>query len=238
MDYKFIYLARRNPSIRLEDWPATWLSHANFAGQFPMIRPNFRSVHYCTRVLTPTIRGALFDPPGASREFDGAAIVSCPAIEGLNIEVPPDIRARIDIDEMRVFSTVTPNFSFKGKEELVHGGTPGYTAVIRFLVRKSGSTPDEFHKHWSKRHADIARTAADASGTVKRYVHNSLLEEPPRAYKFDGIAETWFTNVDDAVRSFVDEAFTPATEDLPNFCDMDRTVTLLTQAIRCWPDTD
>jgi hypothetical protein len=238
MDYKLIYLARRNPSVRQEDWPAIWLSHAKFAGQFPMIRPNFRSIHYCTRIITPTLDGALLVPPAASTGFDGVAIVSCPAIAGLNIEVPPDIRARIDEDEMRVFSTVTPNFSFKAKEDFVYGGAPGLAVVIRFLAKGPDQTAETFTAHWRNEHTEIVGRAADASGIVRRHVHNGMLEAPPRGYKFDGIAETWFSNPEDALRSLVDDAFAPVAHDLSQFCDLKRSVTMLTTVIRRWPVTD
>jgi hypothetical protein len=66
-------------------------------------------------------------------------------------------------------------------------------------------------------------------------VHNALIEPPPPGYPFDGITETWFASPQDAVRSFVDPAFAPLAEDLAAFCDLDRSVTLLTSLVHRWP---
>jgi uncharacterized protein (TIGR02118 family) len=117
----------------------------------------------------------------------------------------------------------------------VHGGAPGKAAVIRFLVRKSGTAREAFLAHWSGRHAEIATRAADASGILTRYVHDNLIEDPPPGYPFDGISEAWFASTDDAVRSFADGTLAPIAEDLTAFCDPERSVTLLTSVIHRWP---
>jgi hypothetical protein len=128
-----------------------------------------------------------------------------------------------------------PKFSFRCEEALVHGGAPGKAAVIRFLVRNVRSAREAFLAHWGGRHADIARRAADASGIVTRYVHDTLIEEPPPGYPFDGITETWFANTEDAVRSLADGTLVPVAQDLSVFCDRERSVTLLTYVIHRWP---
>lgn len=232
MDYKLIYLARRNPSVAAEDWPRTWRSHAVFVSGFPVIGARVDSLFYCSRVLAPTLGGAPFEPPGASVAYDGVAVISSPSPEHIGAGASPEARARIDADELRVFSTNTAAFSFRCKEVLVDGGAPGQAAVIRFLARKPGSSIEAFSAHWSQRHADIATRAARA-GT--RYVHNALTEDPPPGYPFDGITETWFGDAEEAARSFVDPQFQPVAQDLPAFCDMQRTVTLLVHVTHRWP---
>ena len=64
MDYKMIYLARRNPSCKAEDWPRHWRSHAVYCSQFPAIGAPISSLHYCSRQLKPTLNGTPFEPPG------------------------------------------------------------------------------------------------------------------------------------------------------------------------------
>jgi hypothetical protein len=235
MEFKLIYLARRNPSVRAEDWPRTWRSHAVFVSQFPTVYARFTSVLYCSRVLEPGLDGVPFEPPGAARDYDGVALVSGPRPDGLRTEPPPELRARIDQDELRVFSTYTPEFSFICQEVLVHGGVPGPAAVIRFLARRPGSSSEAFFAHWSQSYADSARRAVDASAGVTRYVHNRLVEKPPPGYPFDGVTETWFASTDAATRSFVDDALAPLARDLAAFCDLERSVTLLTSVIHRWP---
>ncbi|TAL00434.1 MAG: hypothetical protein EPO08_13695 [Rhodospirillaceae bacterium] len=234
MDVKLIYLAKRNPAIKAEDWPRTWRSHAVFASQFPIAGVSLTGLFYCSRMLTPTLNGTPVDPPGASLGYDGVAVVSSPSEAALRAELSPADRAKIDQDELRVFSTYTPRFSFYCKEVLVHGGAHGQAAVIRFLARKAEDSREDFFAHWGRQHADIGKRAVEA-GAVTRYVHNSLLDEPPPGYPFDGITETWFANADDAVRSLLDGALAPLARDVPTFCDMERTVTMLTYVTHRWP---
>jgi hypothetical protein len=232
---KMIYLARRNPSTRAEDWPRLWRSHAAYAATILTLDARLSGLFYCARVLQPTLDGAPFDPPEAARNYDGVAIVSSDTDEVPQAEMTPEVRAKIDQDELRVFSTYVPRFSFHCEEVLGYGGATGKAAVIRFLVRKAGSTREAFLAHWGGRHAEIAQLAADASGIVTRYVHDGLIKEPPPGYPFDGITETWFANTEDAARSFADETLVPVAQDLIAFCDRERSVTLLTYVIHRWP---
>lgn len=235
MDFKLIYLAKRNPAVSPEDWPRAWRAHAVFASQFPVLGARISSLFYCSRQFAPTLDGAAFDPPGASRDYDGVAVVASPTAESLGGDMTAEDRARIYEDERRVFSAQTPDFSFRCRETLVHGGAPGPAAVFRFLARRPGDTPEAFRSRWDGRHAGIAARAADASGAVTRYVHDLVVDAPPPGYPFDGVAETWFATPEDAVRSFVDAAFAPVVQDLADFCDLDRSVTLLTRVVHRWP---
>ena len=49
------------------------------------------------------------------------------------------------------------------------------------------------------------------------------------------LPKLWFASTDHAVHSFVDEVFAPLVADLPAFCDMRRSVTMLTSVIHRWP---
>jgi hypothetical protein len=233
--FKVVYLAKRNPSVKAEDWPRAWRSHAAYAAQFPVIYAEFSSIYYCARVLQPSIGGVLIEPPEAARDYDGVALVSSPTADGVPREMPPEVASKIDEDELRVFSTYVRDFSFRCKEVVVHGAAPEKAAVIRLLARKPGLSREEFSAHWNGKYADRAKRAADASGKVVRYVHNQVIEEPPTGYPFDGVTETWFASTDDAAGSFADGALAPLAQELPAFCDLNRSVTLLTSVILRWP---
>lgn len=239
MEFKLIYLAKRNPAVSPEDWPRAWRSHAVFASQFPVLGARISSLFYCSRQFAPTLDGVRFDPPGANRDYDGVAVVASPSAESLAGDMTPEDRARILEDELRVFSAQTPDFSFRCRETLVQGAAPGASqnraAVFRFLVRKPGLTRDAFEARWSQGHAEVAARAAAAAGTVTRYVHDLVTEDPPPGYPFDGVAETWFATPEDAVRALIDEAFAPVAADLAQFCDLDRSVTLVTGVVHRWP---
>jgi hypothetical protein len=247
--YKQFYLAKRNPDIPAEEWPRAWRSHAKYIStEFKGAVAPIASVSYCTRVLQPTLAGAAFEPPDASREYDGVAVVASPsadafraAVWGISQEewhaatgLSKADRKKVEIDELRVFSTHVANFSFRCTETFVHGGAPGQAAIIRFLCRKAGSSREQFDAALA-RHADIGKRAVDATNTATRYVHNLLREAPPPDYPFDGVTETWFIASDDATRAFVDDAFKPVARDLPGFCDIDRSVTMLCHVTHRWP---
>lgn len=235
MSFKMIYLARRNPAIPLADWPRTWRSHAVFASQFPALGASIDSLFYCSRMVAPSLDGLPFDPPGLSRDYDGAAIVASASRETLTGQMSAEDRARLDADELRVFAAPVPDFMFFTEEIFVHGGAPGGAAILRFLARKPGSTTAAFDDHLRGRHAPIATRAADAAGTVLRHTHNRLAEPPPAGYPFDAITETWFATADDAARAFLDPALAPVARDLPTFCDMAASVTLFTTVTHRWP---
>jgi uncharacterized protein (TIGR02118 family) len=228
MDPKLIYLAKRNPTIKAEDWPRTWRSHAVFASQFGSVGAKYNRVLYCSRVL-----GA--EATGLSTAYDGVAVISYASREGVHAVMPPDIRAQIDRDELRVFSTNVPAFWFQADEALVHGGGPTGAAIIRFLARKEGSWPAAFLDRWTKEHGPLAIGIGDRSGLVRRYVHNRLTEPAPPGYPFDGISEQWFDDADAAQRAIADRQFDPILRDLAEFCDLEKSVTVLTYVTHRWP---
>lgn len=234
MEYKLIYLAKRAAGVKVEDWPRHWRSHAVFASTIPSIGASLNSLFYCSRQLAPTLDGKPFEAPGTSREYDGVAVVSSSALESLGGKLTPENQAKIDEDERRVFSTLTPNFSFYCKEALIHGKAHGGAAVIRFLARKAGASHEDFVARWNGPHAEIAKRAADAGGAT-RYVHDQLERPPPPEYPFDGIAETWFADAEAAAGSLTSAAFAPVRADLADFCDVERGVTMLTYVSHRWP---
>jgi hypothetical protein len=155
--------------------------------------------------------------------------------EPVRAELSAADQAKIDADELRVFGAYSPSFSFHCKETLTYGGAPGKAAIIRFLSRKPESTQEAFRTHLSQRHATIAQHAADAAGTILRYVQNTLIADPPPSYPFEAITETWFASPEDAARSLVDRTFSPVVDDLATFCDPAHSVSLLTRVIHRWP---
>jgi hypothetical protein len=230
MDHKMFYLARRNPAISPEDWPRAWRAHPRFVSQFPLVSSVIQRLSYCSRVYEPRLNGERFDPPGATQDYDGAAVVGSPDENLHTNTVPPDIHAKIMDDERRAFAALTPTCTVRGRETLVVGGKPGMSAVLRFLRRKPGTSRADFDAAWAARQTGAAERAV-AEAKVDRYVHTAILQTPPPGYEFDGVSETWFQTVDDAVRSFVDPSLAPLTEGLAEFCDMDGSVTMLTEVI-------
>jgi hypothetical protein len=233
MDYKLIYLAQRNPAVSVEDWPRTWRSHAQYAATFPVLGAEITGLYYCARIHAPTLDGAPVEVPAASPDHDGVAVISSPFGVEVGGELRPEDREKILEDERRVFRILTPNFSFRCAETLSHGGAPGRAAVVRFLARRPKDAQDAFLARWNGAHAAQAIAAAEASGGFSRYVHNEMRLPPPPGYPFDGISETWFSTPDDAVR-FLLRPEPAESRDLAEFCDLSRSVTMLTQVVHSW----
>lgn len=231
MDGKVIYLAARNPSIAIQDWPAAWRSHYEFASQFSELQAEMKGFHYCNRVSEPTLNGAPFHPPGLYRDVEGVAVIAMAPGGSFEGSVKPEIWEAIMADERRVFGRNNTPFHLKCEETFVQGGAPGGAAVIRFLARGKDKTREAFQEYWNGPHAEIAARSIEAAGYVTRYVQNVGRDEPPPTCPYDGISETWFRSVEDAARSLVDADLETLAKDLPAFCDMDRSITLLTEVI-------
>lgn len=227
--YKLVYLARRASTVARADWPRTWKSHAVFASQFPVLEAKIDWMRYCNRIDAA-------DMPGLSTAHDGVAVAASEILEGLNGAGFSDAdRVLIDQDELRVFDMLTPNFTWYCREQPVRAGEIGEVAVFGFLKRGKGMTRDEFVARWCGRNADVAAQAVRALGTVTRYVHNRPIGDPLPLFPFDGIAEAWFENAEDALAAFARPAFDPLREDLAEFCDLAASEVMLTQVCHRWP---
>jgi hypothetical protein len=208
MDYKMIYLAKRNPSVAAEDWPKHWRSHPKFVSQFPMVGAAIDNLNYCARMLEPSLGGEPASAPGASRDYDGVAVVASRDERLHDMEMPKDIYDQVMDDERRVFSTNVEKFAMQGREMLIRGDKRGPAAVIRFVARKPGLSREAFHEAW-KAEDTSAVDKAIAGGQATRYVRNAVTAEPPPGYEYDGIEETWFPTAEAAVRA-VEEGSLPA----------------------------
>lgn len=60
------------------------------------------------------------------------------------------------------------------------------------LVRKPGTTHEEFLEHWTKKHADLARNVPGLLGCVFNRIDASLGREGSPWAEIDGITETWW----------------------------------------------
>jgi hypothetical protein len=232
MTYKLIYLARRAATVSREDWPRTWRSHAIFASQFPVLEAEIEWMRHCNRVDDPEVAGL----PGVTTAHDGVAVIASPTLDAFNgTGFSSEERALIDQDELRVFDRLTLEFSFFCTEQLVRAGPAAEIGVFRFLTRKPGLSREAFASRWGGEHAKLAVAALDGIGTANRYAQNLVLGEPPSLFPFDGISECWHANLDDAVAALGDPRQTSLTDDMARFCDVERSITMLTRISHRWP---
>jgi len=64
---------------------------------------------------------------------------------------------------------------------------------------------------------------------VVRLAHNRPIHDPLPLFPFDAISDCWFASENDAVRALLEPAIA---RDLAEFCDPDRSATMLTHAYR------
>lgn len=81
----------------------------------------------------------------------------------------------------------------------------------------------------------LAKGVIGRLDVVSRYVHNHPVHEPLPLFPFDAIAECWFASSEDAVRVLATSALQPIHDNLATFCDVDRSVTMLTSVSHRWP---
>ena len=101
--------------------------------------------------------------------------------------------------------------------------------VITLLKRKPGLSLDEFYKYWREKHAPVA--LRDNPQMVK-YVqnHGVILSSGEQAY--DGVAETWWPDMDTfraAAAILQSEAGRAHLEDLERFVDLSQMVSIVTE---------
>ena len=226
--YKLVYLARRAASVTREDWPRTWKSHAVFASQFPALEATIAWIRYCNRIDAPTLVGEPIALPAVSSAHDGVAVAAASTLAGLNgAGIGEADRARVDVDELRVFDMLTPNFTYYCIEDVAADGPLGEVAVFRFVPRAKGLDHAEFDDRWS------GPVTLPAGAT--RYVRNRPVHAWLPLFAFDGIAECWFASAEDAVRALSRGQLAQSDPALATIGGAADTVTMLTRVCHRWP---
>lgn len=234
--FKLVYLARRAKTVAREDWPRTWKSHAVFASQFPIMEAEINWLRYCNRVDRPTIDGEPIDLPQLSTEHDGAAIAASRTLEGIDGRgISAEDQKKIDDDERRVFDILTPHFTFFTVETKVKDGPLGKSALLHFLPRAAGLARPQFTERY-KAFENRMRAAIGPAPALTRCVFNHPVNEEKPLFPFDGITETWFETDEDAARALASGIFDGLADDLAAFCDLDRSVMLLTKVCHRWSE--
>jgi uncharacterized protein (TIGR02118 family) len=97
---------------------------------------------------------------------------------------------------------------------IVDGDPPaGSLTMFAFLNRVPGTEPAAFHAYWRDHHGPIA---ARVPG-LRRYVQNQVISASGEAPAFDGVAQTWFDDLDAVRLSAKSEELERTRADEPNF---------------------
>ncbi|MGH7804419.1 MAG: EthD family reductase [Candidatus Binatia bacterium] len=83
---------------------------------------------------------------------------------------------------------------------------------IELVVRRPDLAVEEFHRYWRVHHGPLAARIAP----IRRYVQSHSIDDPATR-RYDGIASTWFDDVDAMRASAATEEYRQTREDEDNF---------------------
>ena len=179
--WKMIYLARRNPTLRADQFSQAWREHSALGAGCTNVRDKVLSVMQCSRVLD----GASLS--GAATDYDGVNLLALRDLQAAtDIWNDPETLAIMRPDEPRVFSTYVRHFSLVCRERVLRDLPRGSCCVLGFLKRRAGQATQGLS-------AEIA-----ALPGADRIVWNDVHLPPPDGYDYDAIAEWWYASPDAA----------------------------------------
>ena len=187
--WKMIYLARRNPALRAEDFPQAWREHSALGRQCANVQDKVLAVTQCSRVLD--CPDAL---PGASAEYDGVNLLRLRDRQAADdIWNDPETLAIMRPDEPRVFSTYVRDFALTVRETVIVDGPQSDVCVVLFLRTRGTYKPID---------ACLVPNAGTPSARVQRLVSNRVEGRRPSGYEFDVIIEAWYQSVAEVAEAF------------------------------------
>lgn len=204
MDYKLIYLARRNPVIPAADFGAAWLSHAAFANRFAdSFSVHFKNARQCVK-----LHGADL-PESFDNDHDGVALLAMQGWEGLQAaRNHPIAFDELKRDEERVFAGHVDPWTMPAEEHIVVKLGGGRAFILSFLKPLPGITDEAFHARLAQAMAGLAALPIG----MTRLVRNRVLERRDPPYDFAAIVELWFATEADAIAAAHDPAVIAALE--------------------------
>ena len=186
VQWKMIYLAKRNPALAPEDFPQAWREHSALGRQCRNVQDKVLGVRQCSRVLE---RAGM--PRGASTAYDGVNLLTLRDRAAADDIWNDEETLRImRPDEPRVFSTYVRDFALTACETVLVDGGETEVCVVLFL-RGEPSSANSF---------EILPGSPWAAAA--RVVWNTVAGVRPPGYEYDVIVEAWFTSVEAVAGAF------------------------------------
>ena len=195
MNWKMIYLARRNPGLKPEEFPQAWREHSALGAQCTNVRAKVLSVAQCSRVLdAPAL-------PGANLDYDGVNLLGI-RDRAVSDDIWSDAEtlAIMRPDEPRVFDRYVRDFTLLCSEQVLRDEPRTDSLLVGFVQREAGASDAA----WL-----AAREAAVGLPGAGRCVWNTVEAEPPPGYPYDAIVEWWYPT-DEALRAALSPPGLPA----------------------------
>ena len=186
MNWKMIYLARRNPGLKPEEFPQAWREHSALGAQCTNVRAKVLSVAQCSRVLDlPAL-------PGANLDYDGVNLLGIrDRAVADDIWADPETLAIMRPDEPRVFDRYVRDFTLLCSEQVLRDEPCTDSLLVGFVQRATGGSDAAWQ---------AAKAGAAGLPSAGRCVGNAVETTPPPGYPYDAIVEWWYES-DEALRS-------------------------------------
>jgi hypothetical protein len=216
LQWKMIYLARRNPALAEGDFAQAWREHSALGRQCRNVQDKVLGVTQCTRIMGGS-------PSGANTDYDGVNLLQLRDL-GVASDIwnDPETRAIMRPDEPRVFDRYVRDFTLVTHEQVLTELPPGDAVLVGFMRRVPGLAQAEFVEGLTKLTTPWPQTG--------RVVLNVVEPERPVGYDFDAIIEWWFQDAEALGHASMpsDLRMTVALS-MGHLCDMDATVLMATQ---------
>lgn len=216
VQWKMIYLARRNPALAEGDFAQAWREHSALGRQCRNVQDKVLGVTQCTRIMGSS-------PSGANNDYDGVNLLQLRDL-GVASDIwnDPETRAIMRPDEPRVFDRYVRDFTLVAHEQVLTDLPPGNALLVGFVRRVPGLAPAEFVEGLAKLPTPWPQTG--------RVVLNVVEPERPVGYDFDAIVEWWFQDAEALDAAIGRHALRETlAHSMGHLCAMDAAVWMATQ---------
>jgi hypothetical protein len=194
---KTIYLAARNPNTTPEQFLRNWREHAELSATFPSLHDVYMGIAQCIPILD-------LGRPDLSTRYDGVNLLPVRGVvDALEIYDDPNIQVML-ADELRVFANHVADTTLVTVETVFRDGPITDVVLLEFVQRRAGVSQIDFIKFWMGVRTRRLQAAEHFRNTVRRFVNDLVIVEPPQAAAYDGVSELWFDDIDQAL-AFIDD---------------------------------
>ncbi len=194
---KTIYLAARNPDTTPDQFLKNWKEHAELSAAFPSIHDVYMGIAQCVSV--PDL-----GRPELSTRYDGVNLLPVRGVvDAVEVYDDPNIQVML-ADELRVFANHVADTTLITFETVVQDGPISEIVLLEFVQRGPEISQVNFVKFWMGARARRLQSAEHFRDSVRRYVNDLVIVEPPEAVPYGGVSELWFDDIDQAL-AFIDD---------------------------------
>ena len=188
---KYMYLARRRPTLDRQGFTRRWRQHGALGMSLPRWVNVWRYVH-CD-VLDS-------DGPGIAAGYDGVGVIWYRSLAARGAHASDHAsQATMEADEAETFSEPVANCGVLCAEQVLLDGAHSGLKLVRFLARPACMSITDFDSAWSLHQAAVLAYTGAAGGLCRYVCNPALPAEHPGGWGLgvQGVEELWF---DDAAR--------------------------------------